>query len=62
MIMPILVVHLGEGPPSDQGVGCEHGIHGCPCLITPQMEASPCRWWGALVVSGNQGTTVRIPT
>jgi len=32
--MCIIVVHMGECPPSDKGVGCEHGTWGHPCSIS----------------------------
>jgi len=28
----MVIVHLGECPPGDQGVGCEHRTHGCRSL------------------------------
>jgi len=49
----VIVVHLSECPPSDQGVGCEHGTQGCPYSISAihgQMEVLFHRRWGALLV------------
>jgi len=62
-----VVVHQVERPPGDEDVGSEHGTHGRLCLssgIYRQMEVSSvtASIMGALVVAGNQGTTVRIST
>jgi len=43
MVICVVVVHQGECPPGDQGVGCKHGTHACLCLISAihrQMEVS----------------------
>ena len=59
-----VVVHQGECPPGDQAVGRKHGTQ---LSVFDLCDSSPngsvtSSIMDALVVGGNQGTTVRIPT
>ena len=46
MVMPIVVVHLGEYAPGYEVVGCEHGTHRRPysiSVVTRRTKMLLCR-------------------